>query len=163
MGKYSLLKDKLNTEKTRLLNQKDTLSKQVETYNRKAIIVKAIKNNKYAYSSEMSKLKKYFPEYSRYYDILAGINSTIYFINNRKFNSINRITLMKDLTDAFKLYGIDDKGKIVTIDRGISSCQNANLKNKVMENIINRIIGGKGNGILDMLNEIYNDFSERTL
>lgn len=57
MSKYSLLKDKLNAEKTRLLNQRDRLSKQVEIYNKKAIIVKSIKNNKYAYSSEISKLK----------------------------------------------------------------------------------------------------------
>ena len=162
MSKYSLLKDKLNAEKTRLLNQRDRLSKQVEIYNKKAIIVKSIKNNKYAYSSEISKLKKYFPEYSRYYDILARVNTTIDSINNRKFNSINRVSLMVDLTDAFKLYGVDDKGKIITIDRGISSCQTANLKNKVMENIVNKIIGGNGNGILDMLTEIYNDFSEKT-
>lgn len=162
MGKYSLLKDKLNTEKTKLVNERERLSKQVDIYNRKAGLVREVKRNKYAYPNEISKLKKFFPEYSRYYDILARVYTTIEFINNRKFNNINRSYLVNDLKEAYKLYGVDDKGTINTIDRGILCCQNANLKDKMMEKIISKVIGGKGNGILDMLNEIYNDFSERT-
>ena len=161
MNKYKDFKTKIMDEKKRLLLKKDNYDRMVDLYNRKSSAIADVLLDKKAYPKSIGKLKKFFPEYSRQYEILERINYYMYLIQCKRFTSIDREEMKKILKDGLEIFNEKDLSMVKMIDHIVMVCQSVQ-NDKRKEKVIIKVIGGNGKGLIDIFEDLYDSFSTKT-
>ncbi len=155
MADYRFLKDRLSSEKNKLISRQYDLQSIIDQHTRKEKLVIDASLDRANYPKLIGKLNKSFPEYNKHYEAINNLHNYLYLIKNKKIDAIDPDKMEKELDEAFKLFNEKLPSIVKMIKRVIVAFKSMDKNSKKREKFLNDASIANGHNLYGIIEDIY--------